>query len=38
VLEHTHGVPVVDEPPDHRGADEAGGAGDEDVHVSKFFQ
>ena len=38
VLEHAHRVSVVDEPPHDRGADEAGGAGDEDPHVSKFFQ
>ena len=38
VLEHPHRVPVVDEPLHDRGADEAGAAGDEDLHDSKFFQ
>ena len=34
VLEHAHGVPVADESPDDRRSDEAGGAGDEDLHDS----
>jgi hypothetical protein len=31
-------VAVVDEPPDDVRADEAGRAGDEDLHDAKFFQ
>ena len=38
VLEHPHRVAVVDEPLHDRRADEARRAGDEDPHVSKFFQ
>ena len=38
VLEYPHRVPVVDEPLHDRRADEAGRAGDENLHDSKFFQ
>ena len=37
-LEHAHRVARVDEPLDDVRADEAGRAGDEDPHDSKFFQ
>ena len=37
-LERAHRVARVDEPLDDERADEAGRAGDEDPHVSKFFQ